>query len=107
MTIETTTCSVARERFAPGKNFSLAAFAKHAQSCTECGKFVRSVKRAQRTRTRYSRDFPLTGDVHRYLLIVPQSLWDAAAKRATRENVSMRSVLNKLLAGYAEHGLPS
>lgn len=102
---EITPCAFARERYGPGKDFTIRAFEQHAKSCAECSKVVRDLKRSQKTRATYSREFPLTGDVHKYLLITPAPLWSAFEKR--RGQTSARTVLLKLLTHYAEHGLPS
>ncbi len=98
-------CTTARERYGPGKSYRLVDFDRHVASCAECQRFVRAKRKEQRTRTRYSRAFPITGDVHKYLLIVPEELWQRFEKRRVRENVSARSVLNRLLEHYIANGV--
>jgi hypothetical protein len=61
MTIELQPCAVARTKYGPGKKFRLADYERHAKSCTECRRFERATTRAQRTTSKYSREFPLTG----------------------------------------------
>jgi hypothetical protein len=100
-------CDAARERYGPGKRFRFVDFDRHVKSCKQCTSHQRQLARAQRTRTTYSRDYPLTGDVHRYLLIAPKTVWSRAQRRAADDGgVSMRLVLNSLLEHYATHGAP-
>ena len=105
-TTELQPCATARERYGPGKRYRLADFERHAKSCAECQRFDRAKRKAQRTRSTYSKvgEYPLTGDVHKYLLIVPLDLWRNVERR--RGAQSARSVLNRLLDYYAAHGMP-
>lgn len=100
-------CDIARERYGPSVKFKLADYDKHVEHCAQCTAHRRSLKRTQRTRTNYSKSYPLTGDVHRYLLIAPGEVWKRATKRAAGDAVSVRFVLNALLDHYASHGLPA
>lgn len=85
-------CIKARARYGPGVPFRMSDFERHAKKCAECTAHQLAIKRQQRAAPmRYSRDFPLTGDVHKYLLIVPHDLWDAFV--ATLGGKSVRSEL--------------
>lgn len=99
-------CAVARERYGPGKKYRLVDYQQHVKSCATCTAAQREMRRDQRTRTNYSKEYPLTGDVHKYLLIVPRAVWSRVDRRRRADNVSARFVLNRLLDHYATHGLP-